>query len=57
MRTWCYECKRLKEYHVIFSFTLEQIIVLNTYCNYNTPIPKYDYHMSKHYRTWDTKKT
>ena len=31
----------LKEYYVIFFiFTLEQIIVLNTYCTYNKPIPK-----------------
>ena len=31
----------LKEYYVIFIiFTLEQIIVLNTYCTHNKPIPK-----------------
>ena len=39
----------LKEYYIVifFIFTREQIIVLNTYCTYNKPGPKY--HMPKHY--------
>ena len=34
--------------------TLEQIIVLNKYCTYNKPIPKY--HMPKHYKTTSKRK-